>query len=115
MVLPGGKARVDLTADAPGYWAFHCHTLYHMHAGMMRVATVRPLDRRALFLRLAVLYPQYSQGGQNGFHSQDAAEGLDGCGGRLHRRRDRLLTAAPLPFSIGKRLYFLVERAGALT
>jgi FtsP/CotA-like multicopper oxidase with cupredoxin domain len=35
---------LDLTADAPGDWAFHCHLLYHMHAGMMRVVTVRPLD-----------------------------------------------------------------------
>jgi FtsP/CotA-like multicopper oxidase with cupredoxin domain len=47
MVLPGGKASVDLTADAPGDWAFHCHLLYHMHAGMMRVVTVRPLDGEA--------------------------------------------------------------------
>ena len=43
MVLPGGKVSIDLTADAPGDWAFHCHMLYHMHAGMMRVVTVRPL------------------------------------------------------------------------
>ena len=44
-VLPGGFVDLDLTADAPGDWAFHCHLLYHMHAGMMRVVTVRPLDR----------------------------------------------------------------------
>ena len=43
-VLPGGLVDLDLTADAPGDWAFHCHLLYHMHAGMMRVVTVRPLD-----------------------------------------------------------------------
>jgi CopA family copper-resistance protein len=43
-VLPGGYVDLDLTADAPGDWAFHCHMLYHMHAGMMRVVTVRPLD-----------------------------------------------------------------------
>ena len=43
MVLPGGKLTFDLTADAPGDWAFHCHLLYHMHAGMMRVVKVRPL------------------------------------------------------------------------
>jgi CopA family copper-resistance protein len=43
-VLPGGKVTFDLTADAPGDWAFHCHMLYHMHAGMFRVVTVRPLD-----------------------------------------------------------------------
>jgi CopA family copper-resistance protein len=43
-VLPGGFVRLDLTADAPGDWAFHCHLLYHMHAGMMRVVTIRPLE-----------------------------------------------------------------------
>lgn len=40
-VLPGGKVSFDLTADAEGDWAFHCHMLLHMHAGMMRVVTVR--------------------------------------------------------------------------
>ena len=43
-VLPGGFVDLDLTADAPGDWAFHCHLLYHMHAGMMRIVKVRPLD-----------------------------------------------------------------------
>jgi CopA family copper-resistance protein len=42
-VMPGGKASLDLTADAPGDWAFHCHLLYHMHAGMMNVVKVRPM------------------------------------------------------------------------
>ncbi len=43
-VQPGGTVDLDLTADAPGDWAFHCHLLLHMHAGMMRVVKVRPLD-----------------------------------------------------------------------
>ena len=42
-VPPGGKMSFDVTADAAGDWAFHCHNLYHMAAGMMRVVTVRPL------------------------------------------------------------------------
>ena len=41
-VQPGGTVTFDLTADAVGDWAFHCHMLYHMHAGMMQVVTVRP-------------------------------------------------------------------------
>jgi len=45
-VLPGSKVAFDLTADAPGDWAFHCHLLFHMHAGMFNVVTVRPLDGR---------------------------------------------------------------------
>ena len=47
MVLPGAKLSFDLTADAPGDWAFHCHLMLHMHAGMMRVVTVRPMDGEA--------------------------------------------------------------------
>jgi CopA family copper-resistance protein len=41
-VLPGGKVTFDVTTDAVGDWAFHCHMLYHMHAGMMQVVSVRP-------------------------------------------------------------------------
>ena len=43
-VLPGSRLTFDLTADNPGDWAFHCHLLFHMHAGMFNVVTVRPLD-----------------------------------------------------------------------
>jgi CopA family copper-resistance protein len=46
MVLPGGKVAWDFTAD-PGDWAFHCHMLYHMHAGMFQVFSVRPLQGAA--------------------------------------------------------------------
>ena len=46
IVLPGGKVAWDFTAD-PGDWAFHCHMLYHMHAGMFQVFSVRPLDGAA--------------------------------------------------------------------
>ena len=46
-VAPGSKVTFDLTADAPGDWAFHCHMLMHMHAGMFNVVTVRPLDGAA--------------------------------------------------------------------
>ena len=42
-VLPGSKITFDLTADNPGDWAFHCHLLYHMHAGMFNVVSVRPM------------------------------------------------------------------------
>jgi CopA family copper-resistance protein len=39
-VKPGERLAVNLTADAPGRWAFHCHMLYHMKAGMMREVRV---------------------------------------------------------------------------
>lgn len=41
IVQPGGTVTWDFTADNPGDWAFHCHLLYHMHAGMMRTFSVR--------------------------------------------------------------------------
>ena len=41
-VQPGGTATFDVTTDAVGDWAFHCHMLYHMHAGFMQVVSVRP-------------------------------------------------------------------------
>lgn len=47
LVQPGGIASFDVTADALGDWAFHCHMLYHMHAGMMRVVSVRPATTTA--------------------------------------------------------------------
>ncbi len=46
-VAPGGKVSFDVTADAAGDWAFHCHNLYHMTAGMMRVVTVRAIPGEA--------------------------------------------------------------------
>ncbi len=39
-VKPGERLAVEITADAPGNWAFHCHILYHMEAGMFRVVSV---------------------------------------------------------------------------
>ncbi len=39
-VAPGGLVSFDVTG-IEGDWAFHCHMLYHMHAGMMRVVQVR--------------------------------------------------------------------------
>ena len=31
---------VEVEVDAPGQWAFHCHILTHMEAGMFRVVEV---------------------------------------------------------------------------
>jgi CopA family copper-resistance protein len=33
---PGTKRSYRVTADALGRWAYHCHLLFHMEAGMMR-------------------------------------------------------------------------------
>lgn len=39
-VKPAEKVSLLFTADALGPWAFHCHILYHMDAGMFRVVEV---------------------------------------------------------------------------
>jgi len=39
-VLPGQTVYADVSVDAKGEWPFHCHLLYHMHAGMMRKVIV---------------------------------------------------------------------------
>jgi CopA family copper-resistance protein len=40
VVKPAERLSVAVTADAPGRWAFHCHLLLHMEAGMFRVVEV---------------------------------------------------------------------------
>ena len=37
---PSEVVSLQISADAPGSWAFHCHLLYHMKAGMFRVVRV---------------------------------------------------------------------------
>ena len=39
-VQPGHRVSYRVTADAPGRWAYHCHLLYHMEAGMFRAIVV---------------------------------------------------------------------------
>jgi CopA family copper-resistance protein len=40
VVQPGQQLSYRVTANAPGRWAFHCHLLYHMEAGMFREVVV---------------------------------------------------------------------------
>jgi len=39
-VQPAQRITYAVTADNPGSWAYHCHMLYHMEAGMFREAVV---------------------------------------------------------------------------
>lgn len=39
LVPPGRSVTIAFDADNPGEWAFHCHHLYHMVAGMMTTVT----------------------------------------------------------------------------
>ncbi|HBR95533.1 MAG TPA: copper resistance system multicopper oxidase, partial [Opitutae bacterium] len=40
VVKPAEKLSVDVSAEHVGDWAFHCHLLYHMDAGMFQVVRV---------------------------------------------------------------------------
>jgi CopA family copper-resistance protein len=44
MVNPAQRISYAVTADALGRWAYHCHLLYHMEAGMFREVEVAPAD-----------------------------------------------------------------------
>jgi CopA family copper-resistance protein len=39
-VKPAERLSYLVSADTPGQWAFHCHLLYHMEAGMFRAVIV---------------------------------------------------------------------------
>lgn len=41
LVGPGTTVKVVFDADNPGLWAFHCHNLYHMAAGMFATVVYR--------------------------------------------------------------------------
>ncbi len=40
IVKPAERLSLAITADALGDWAFHCHMMFHMEAGMFRVVRV---------------------------------------------------------------------------
>lgn len=46
-LLPGSMKTVDMVADNPGTWMFHCHVGDHMEAGMMAAYTVYAPQSRA--------------------------------------------------------------------
>lgn len=46
-LLPGSMKTVDMIADNPGTWMFHCHVEDHMEGGMMAVFTIyKPQARK---------------------------------------------------------------------
>ncbi|WP_031552979.1 copper resistance system multicopper oxidase [Parvularcula oceani] len=58
LTKPGEKLSVDITPPERGDWAFHCHLLYHMHAGMMQVVSVLPRDDRPPLREIGAGPPQ---------------------------------------------------------
>jgi FtsP/CotA-like multicopper oxidase with cupredoxin domain len=39
-VKPAERVSYLVSADTPGRWAYHCHLLYHMEAGMFRTVVI---------------------------------------------------------------------------
>jgi FtsP/CotA-like multicopper oxidase with cupredoxin domain len=52
-LLPSSMTAVDMLADNPGTWMFHCHVEDHMEAGMMAVYTIYKPSARACPLTVA--------------------------------------------------------------
>lgn len=46
-LLPGSMKTVDMVADNPGTWMFHCHVEDHMENGMMAVFSIFPPPKRS--------------------------------------------------------------------
>lgn len=46
-LLPGSMATVDMLADNPGSWMFHCHVQDHMESGMMALYTIYVPPKRS--------------------------------------------------------------------
>jgi CopA family copper-resistance protein len=42
ILKPAERVTYLVSADTPGRWAYHCHLLYHMEAGMFRAVVVLP-------------------------------------------------------------------------
>jgi FtsP/CotA-like multicopper oxidase with cupredoxin domain len=47
VVQPAQRLSYQVTADALGRWAYHCHLLYHMEAGMFREVVVERAGERS--------------------------------------------------------------------
>ncbi len=66
-VKPAERLSLLVTADEPGDWALHCHLLFHMEAGMMRVVRVAQTDGAAHD------HHGHDDHGQQGAHEHDAS------------------------------------------
>jgi len=67
-VKPAERLSFDVTADAPGDWVFHCHMLFHMHAGMMRIVSVIPKEGASALTGPAALRHQSGRIGRSQPH-----------------------------------------------
>ena len=76
VVKPGETLSVDISAEHVGDWAFHCHLIYHMHAGMMQVVSVLPNENPHQMMRQPGHMP-----GQDHTHSAHRSDPTSKQGG----------------------------------
>jgi CopA family copper-resistance protein len=80
VVKPGETLSADISAEHVGDWAFHCHLIYHMHAGMMQVVSVLPHSSR----HSGMMHERMSKSGQGSHrqHGNHSAIPTSGHGGK---------------------------------
>ena len=87
LTKPGEKLSVDITPPELGDWAFHCHLLYHMHAGMMQVVSVLPIEERPPLAMVGMGPPKATHSGEtpgeggSGDHGGHSGMDMPGMGG----------------------------------
>ena len=66
-VPPGSTRTVELVADAPGDWAFHCHKSHHtMNAMGHDVPNMMGVNQKGVAGKVQKILPNYMPMGQNG-------------------------------------------------
>ncbi|NNU17052.1 copper resistance system multicopper oxidase [Parvularcula sp. ZS-1/3] len=81
LVKPGEKLSVEMTPPELGDWAFHCHLLYHMHAGMMQVVSVLPPDERPPLQMVGMGPPAATKPDKDHDAMSHGDHGMTGMGG----------------------------------
>ena len=95
VVKPGEKVAFDVSSEHIGDWAFHCHLLYHMHAGMMNVVSVIPKDPNAVLTPAshdpehdggAASHHQMDHEGHQGMDHDSGKNGMSHDGHQMHHK-----------------------------
>ena len=61
VVLPKSKVSLVFDANDPGIWAFHCHLLYHLGAGMMTTINYASITPKKFYLnKIGMTLSQYN-------------------------------------------------------
>ena len=74
-IAVGQMRQLDLVADEPGDWSFHCHKSHHtMNAMGHNVPTMIGVDHRSVVKKVTDLIPDYMVMGERGMHDMTEME-----------------------------------------